>query len=98
MPSSPTNNDSAVHGTQTSTFSWDDNDDAYEDLEQEAMDVEVPKEVGWKRIWSERRKSTIKRGKTNGKVELNTKGELPEEETPSAAELMKACGKVALDQ
>eukprot|EP00957_Ditylum_brightwellii_P186697 14215940-Ditylum_brightwellii.AAC.1 len=40
----------------------------------------------------------VKRGKTNGKVELNTEEELPEEENPSAADMMKACGETALDQ
>eukprot|EP00957_Ditylum_brightwellii_P075649 5749123-Ditylum_brightwellii.AAC.1 len=64
MPSLPTNNDASAHRTQTSTFSWDDNDDAYEDPEQEAK---VPKEAGWKQIGSKYRKSTVKRGKTNGK-------------------------------
>eukprot|EP00957_Ditylum_brightwellii_P206802 15350063-Ditylum_brightwellii.AAC.1 len=74
MPSSTTNNDTAGHRTQTSTFNWDDNNVTYKDPKQEAMDVEVPKEAGWKRIGSEHCKSTVKRGKTNGKVELNTRG------------------------
>eukprot|EP00957_Ditylum_brightwellii_P169869 12928992-Ditylum_brightwellii.AAC.1 len=83
MPSSATNNDASAQGTQTSAFSWDKDDNASEDSEQEAMEVEVNKEAG---------------GKTNGKVDLNTEEELQEEENPSAADMMKACGKIALDQ
>eukprot|EP00957_Ditylum_brightwellii_P013670 1030048-Ditylum_brightwellii.AAC.1 len=40
----------------------------------------------------------VKREKTNKKVKLNTKEEPPEEENPSAADMMKACGKTTLDQ
>eukprot|EP00957_Ditylum_brightwellii_P189806 14449841-Ditylum_brightwellii.AAC.1 len=62
------------------------------------MEVEVNKEAGWKRIGSDHHKSIAKRGETNGKVKLNTEEEPPEEETPSAADMMKACSKTALDQ
>eukprot|EP00957_Ditylum_brightwellii_P068224 5179193-Ditylum_brightwellii.AAC.1 len=91
MPSSATNNDAPAQGTQTSVFSWDDNDNASEDSEQEAMEVEVNKEAGWKRIGSTWHKSMVKRGETNGKVKLNMEEELPEKENPSAADMMKAC-------
>eukprot|EP00957_Ditylum_brightwellii_P074434 5655380-Ditylum_brightwellii.AAC.1 len=98
MSSSTTNNDAPAQGTQTSAFSWDGDGDASEDPEQEVMEVEVNKEAGWKRIGSDCHKSMVKRGKTNGKVELNTEKESPEEENPSAADMVKACGKTALDQ
>eukprot|EP00957_Ditylum_brightwellii_P042784 3239706-Ditylum_brightwellii.AAC.1 len=62
------------------------------------MEEEVIKEVGWKRIGSDWHKSIVKRGKTNGKVELNTEEELPEEENLSAGDMMKARGETALDQ
>eukprot|EP00957_Ditylum_brightwellii_P018033 1359226-Ditylum_brightwellii.AAC.1 len=98
MPYSATNNDAPAQGTQTSAFSWDNHDNASEDSEQEAKEVEVKKEAGWKRIGSNQHKSIVKRRETNRKVKLNTEEELPEEENPSAADMMKARGKTALDQ
>eukprot|EP00957_Ditylum_brightwellii_P182237 13883777-Ditylum_brightwellii.AAC.1 len=80
MPSSATNNDAPAQETQTSAFSWDNNDDASEDSKQEAMEVKVNKEAGWKRMGSDRHKNMVKRGKTNKKVKLNTEEELPEKE------------------
>eukprot|EP00957_Ditylum_brightwellii_P042245 3199102-Ditylum_brightwellii.AAC.1 len=98
MPSSATNNDAPAQGTQTSAFSWDKDDDASEDLEQAAMEVEANKEAGWKRIGSNQHRNMVKRGETNGKVKLKTEEEILEEENPSAAAMMKSCGKTVLDQ
>eukprot|EP00957_Ditylum_brightwellii_P009563 721222-Ditylum_brightwellii.AAC.1 len=83
MSSSTATNGTAMTSTQTSKLSWDDNNNNNEDPVQEAMDMEAAQELG---------------GKTNGKVELNTEEDPSEEEAPSAAELMKVCGKVALHQ